>query len=245
MSTTTLFVILLAVLAGSLLKSIGGIGLPLLAVPIISFVADVQTAVAVLALPNLVINVGMAWRTRHHRHEARDLPILGISGFLGAIGGTMALLFLPEEPLVGLLVLVVVFYVVRFVLSPDLRVSETTSARWAPGVGLVVGGMQGAIGISGPILGVWIHSFRLSRDATVFSLTFLFSLASTAQVPTLMISGELSGRYLAAILSCLPALAVIPLGERLRSRFSSSGFDWFVLVVLTTAVSALALRTFL
>jgi uncharacterized membrane protein YfcA len=244
-STTTLIVILLAVLAGSFLKSIGGLGLPLMAVPIISFVADVETAVAVLAFPNLLINVGMAWRTRAHRHEARDLTMLGVTGFVGAVGGTMALIYLPNEPLVGLLVLVVIGYVIKFVLSPDLRVDEATSARWAPGVGLVVGAMQGAIGISGPILGVWIHSFRLSRDATIFSLTLLFSLAGAAQVPTLWLNGELSGRYGATLLSCIPALAIIPVGERLRSRLSSAGFDRFVLVVLASTVTVLALRTFL
>ena len=108
MSTEEIVIALLAMLAGSAVKSISGMGLPLVAVPIISAVTDVETAVAVIAIPNLLINVAMAWRARDVRAETRDLPVLGATGLIGGVIGTFALVNWSEEPLVAILVGVVI-----------------------------------------------------------------------------------------------------------------------------------------
>ena len=109
-----------------------------------------------------------------------------------------------------------------------------------PGAGL----LQGAIGISGPLVGSWIHSYRLERRAHILSVTVMFSLAGLSQLVTLLMQGELEGRWLVALLGCLPAFATIPIGERLRDRFSSEGFDRFIVATIAVTVTALAIRTF-
>ena len=65
-----------------------------------------------------------------------------------------------------------------------------------------------------------------------------------AQLVALLIAGELSGRCTVAVLGCLPALATVPFGEHLRNRFSSEGFDRFVVATIAVTVTALAIRTF-
>ena len=70
------------------------------------------------------------------------------------------------------------------------------------------------------------------------------STASAAQLVALLIAGELSGRWMVAVLGCLPALATVPFGEHLRNRFSSEGFDRFVVATIAVTVTALAIRTF-
>lgn len=244
MSTEEIAIALLAMLAGSAVKSISGMGLPLIAVPVISSVTDIETAVAVIAIPNLVINVAMAWRARDTRGQTRDLPMLGATGLIGGVVGTFALVNWSEEPLVAILVGVVVVYVVTFVRSASFAIAPATSRRLAPVVGTGAGLLQGAIGISGPIVGSWIHSYRLPRRAHILSVTFIFSLAGLSQLVTLVAQGELDGRWLVAGLGCVPALATIPFGERLRDRFSSQGFDRFVAAVIVVTVTALAVRTF-
>ena len=64
MTTETIIIALIAMLAGSTIKSISGMGLPMVAIPVITIIEDVETAVAVIALPNLLINATMAWRAR-------------------------------------------------------------------------------------------------------------------------------------------------------------------------------------
>ena len=57
----------------------------------------------------------------------------------------------------------------------------------------------------------------------------------------LLIAGELSGRWTVAVLA-VSALATVPFGEHLRNRFSSEGFDRFVVTTIAVTVTALAIR---
>ena len=244
MTTETIIIALIAMLAGSTIKSISGMGLPMVAIPVITIVEDVETAVAVIALPNLLINATMAWRARDTYPDTRDLPVLGLTGFAGGVIGTLVLVSWDEKPLVAGLVVIVAIYVVMFVGSPDLRIGPSTSRRWAPTVGTTAGLLQGAVGISGPLVGSWIHSYRLERRAHILSVTTMFTLSGVSQLITFLVRGDLDGRWTVALLGCVPALATIPLGERLRDRFSSDGFDRLVVGTITVTITALAIRTF-
>lgn len=237
-------VALVAVAVGSLLKSISGLGLPLVTIPAISYVADIETAVAVTALPNLALNGALAWIERSSWPETRDLPTLGITGFFGAVLGTFVLVSVPEEPLIAVLVVVVVVYAVTFFTNPEFRLDPRSARRLSPVVGTAAGAMQGAVGISGPIVASWIHSYRLPRQAYILSVTSLFAVAGAAQIPTLAVSDRMTGLWTVSMIACLPALATIPIGGSLRRRFSSDGFDRFVVLTLAASVVGLGIRTF-
>lgn len=245
MSTTVVVIALAAVVVGALLKSISGLGLPLVAIPAITAAADIETAVAVTALPNLALNAALAWSERSSWGETRDLPVLGAAGFVGAIAGTLILVSVPDEPLIVLLVVVVAVYVATYFAKPDFSVSADRSRRLAPAVGTVAGALQGAVGISGPVVASWIHSYRLPRSAHILSVTTLFAIAGVAQLPTLVLSDEMDGRWTVALLACIPALATIPVGGRLRNALSSEGFDRVVVATLAVSVMALAAETFI
>lgn len=238
-------IVLAAVIVGSALKSLTGMGLPAIAIPAISFFVGIEAAVVVVALPNFALNAALAWQERSSFSTTRDLPVLGVSSLLGAALGSALFVSVSERPLVGLLLLSVFGYVIAFFTQPEVAVSPTQSKRLAPGVGLVGGVFQGAIGISGPIVGSWIHSYRLDRGAHVLSLTLLFLISGTTQFIILVASGELRGFWVASALSCLPALATVPLGTRMRSRLSTRLFDYLVIVAITAAGVGLGVRTFL
>lgn len=245
MTTQVVVVALVAVLAGSLLKSISGVGLPLVTIPAVAFVADIETAVAVTALPNLAINLALAWRERASLGETRDLPVLGFMGFVGAGLGTVVLVSVPEAPLIALLTLVVVAYALTYFSNPDFRIDPQRAQRLAPAVGTVAGALQGAVGISGPVVAAWIHSYRLPRSAHILSVTLLFAVAGSAQLPVLAANGEMDGRWTVSAVACVPALATVPIGTRLRNALNSDTFDRVVVLTLLAAVIGLALRTFL
>lgn len=245
MSGDQIVVALVAIVAGSLLKSISGLGLPLVTIPAISYVADIETAVAVTSVPNIALNGALAWRERASWSATRDLPVLGLAGFVGAIAGTLALVSVPDGVLVGLLLVVVLAYAALYFASPDFRIDPAAGRRLAPGVGLVGGAMQGAVGISGPIVGSWIHAYRLTRSAHILSVTALFAMAGLAQIPALAANGAMDGLWPLSIVACVPALATIPAGTRLRDAISSTTFDRIVVVTLVASTVGLAVRTFL
>ena len=239
MTGAELGIVLVAVVIGSIAKAITGMGLPLIAIPIASLFVDVDTAIVVIAFPNVLANFVLAARERSSYAETRDLPVLATAGVIGAILGTLLLVSVPETPLVVAVIVAIVGYIVLFFAHPDLRTTPARSKRLAPFVGGVAGLFQGGVGISGPIVGSWIHSYRLPRSAHILSVTSLFFITGFAQLTVLVASGELSGRVAATLLACIPVFASIPIGTRLRNSVSVRCFD--LAVVGMRAVSALAL----
>ena len=67
MSAGDLVVIFLATAAGATVKGATGIGLPLVATPLMSLVIGVENAVVAIAIPNLASNALIVWTQREHR----------------------------------------------------------------------------------------------------------------------------------------------------------------------------------
>jgi uncharacterized membrane protein YfcA len=240
---TELAIILVAVVIGSIAKAVTGMGLPLIAIPIASLFVDVNDAIVVIAFPNVLANAVLAGRERSSYAQTRDLPTLAMAGVIGAIAGTLLLVNIPETPLVIAVIVAIVGYVVLFFSHPEFRVGPDRSRRLAPAVGGVAGVFQGAVGISGPIVGSWIHSYRLPRGAHILSVTSLFFITGLTQLVVLIGSGELSGRVAATVVACVPVLVSIPIGTRLRNSVSVRGFDLAIVGILVISALALFLQT--
>jgi uncharacterized membrane protein YfcA len=242
MTGTELTIVLIAVIVGSVVKAVTGMGLPIIAIPIAALFVDLDDAVVTIAFPNLLANGVLSFRERSHVRETRDLPVLAVASVIGAVIGAIAFVSLPEEPLVILLIIAILGYVITFFFKPDLQIGPERSRRLAPAVGGVAGVFQGAIGISGPIVGSWIFSYRLPRGAHIFSVTSLFLVSGTTQFLVLAGSGELAGRMGASLLACIPVLGSIPVGAWLRNRVSARGFDLAVVGMLIASIGALAVK---
>lgn len=243
MTGTQLLVVVLASLMGATVKSVTGMGYPVLAVPLIALVLGVEDAVVLVALPNLGANLYLCWESREVRDQTRDLPVLVGFGIVGAVVGTVALVRLPEEPLLITLALAIAVFVVNFFRRPDLAIAPRTASRWAPAVGSLIGVLQGAIGVSGPVAASWVHAYRLPPRVFVHSVTFIFGVTGAAQIVVLVAQGQFAAdRLVAAAAAALPVAVVTPLGVRLRDRLEGPTFERVVLGVLLLSAAALVVE---
>lgn len=243
MSEGDLWVVAIASLVGALVKSVTGMGYPLIAIPILTLWIGIESAVAVIALPNAVANALICFGVRHEISATRDLPVLVITSFLGAVAGTFVLVRAPEEPLLLGLAATVFIFVAQRRRRPELRLEPKVTARWAPLAGALAGISHGAVGASGPIVAMWLHGYRLSKDAYVLSLTSIFLLAGLAQLAVLVATGEFDqDRNLASLVSLAATLCMVPVGTRLRSRIDAAAFEKLILVLLVFSGIALLYR---
>lgn len=243
MTGAEIAVVLGASLLGAFVKSVTGMGYPLLAVPLIALALGIEDAVVIVAGPNAVANAALCWQARDGRSGTRDLPVLVGTSFVGAFLGTFLLVTLPEDPLLIVLAITIVVFVVNYLRSPELRLQPATTHRWSPVVGSIAGVMQGALGVSGPVVGAWMHGYRLKSQAYVFSVTLIFGVAGSVQLVLLALSGRYTGDRLAvSVLALVPVALVLPVGMRLRHRLGGRGFDLAVLAVLLASGAALVIR---
>jgi uncharacterized protein len=240
-----LVVIVAAIAVGAFIKGATGGGLPQLAIPVMAVFLGVEHAVVVMALPGVVAN-GLL--VRSHRAEAprtRHLPAMVAAGIVGAVVGTMLLKTLDGRVLSGVLALVIAVYIVLSLARPGFTLPATVTRIGSAPVGLVAGGLQGATGISGPLLTTWLHGFGLPPRAFVFALSSLFFVFSSVQAVTLAGIGLYTpARLLESLLALLPILLALPLGVRAARRLSPLTFQRVVLVLLAGSVVSLVHDTF-
>ena len=232
-------VIVGAVLVGAFVKSVTGMGFPLVAIPVMSLFLPTPTAVAVIALPNVVQNVVLVVQHRAAWPETRHLARFCAAGVPGAVLGAFALVTVPEVLVRSVLVAVLAAYLVTVVVAPTVRVPDGRVRSWSLPVGFTAGLFQGGIGISGPVVGTWHHGLHLAQNAFVVSVATVFSLTGAAQLSVLGVRGELDGRLLVSLALTAVVFVTVPLGARLRRRLSVDRFRAIVLVLLAVSLVSL------
>lgn len=236
-----LAVIVVAIAIGSFIKGATGGGLPQIAIPVMAVFVGVERSVVVMAIPGVVANGWLVWTHRDTARSTRDLPALVTTGVVGAVIGTMLLKTLDGRVLSLVLAAVIVCYIAIVLLHPGFviprRVTRVTSAP----VGLAAGGLQGATGISGPLLTTYLHGFGLPPRAYVFSLSTLFFVGAVVQTVTLAAVGlYTAARVGESLLALVPIALTLPLGSRAARHLSAATFQKVVLfLVAASAISLL------
>jgi uncharacterized membrane protein YfcA len=229
----TVLVIFAAFAAGSFIKGATGAGLPQVAIPVMAAFLGVEAAVVIMAIPGIVTNTWLLWNYREHFGETRDLPAILATGTVGAIVGTVLLDALDGDMLAFIVAGVVCLYAIVFFAHPEFRLGRDVTRYSAPPVGLASGVLQGATGMSGPLIATYLHSYRLQKEAYVVSITTVFQVFALVQAITLLSVGLYSTERLAvSVLSLIPTMLVLPLGARFAGRLSRRTFDLIVLALL-------------
>lgn len=230
---TELLIIVTAIGIGSFVKGATGSGLPQIAIPVMATFLGVERAVVIMAIPGVVANAWMVWANRDGFHASRDLPSLLTTGIAGAVIGTIALKSLDGRMLSALLAVIIIGYVVVSTLRPDFTFSPKITRYVSPPLGLVAGGLQGATGISGPLLSTYVHGFGLPPQGYVFSISVLFIVFSIVQTVTLFGIGLYTQpRIVESLLALVPIALLLPLGTFAARRLSAHAFKRIILLLL-------------
>ncbi|MGY1809425.1 sulfite exporter TauE/SafE family protein [Blastococcus sp. SYSU D00669] len=245
MSAVDLAVIVVAIAAGAFVKGATGGGLPQIAIPVMAIFLGVEHAVVVMAIPGVVANGWLVWTHRAEAGHTRDLPGMLVAGTVGAVAGTFLLTSLDGRILSGALAVVIIGYITVALLRPGFTIPARVTRVASPPVGLVAGGLQGATGISGPLLTTWLHGFGLPPRAYVFALSSLYFVFAAVQAVTLAAVGLYTpSRLVESLLALLPILPFLPLGSAAARRLSPRTFQRVVLVLLAASVVSLVHDTF-
>lgn len=229
----SVIIIMLAIAAGSAVKGVTGLGLPLIAIPIMASFLGVERAVVIMVIPGIVSNTWLLWVHRTHARATRHLPALLLASTAGVALGTWVLVQVSERVLSLLLALVLGAYLVNLYANPRFSLSHTVGRYLSPAVGFGAGILQGATGISSPIIATYFHALRLDKRAYVFSVTAAFQIMSIAQFISLYRFGLFTQtRLLEGLLALLPIVIVLPLSIRLARVISRRVFDGILIVLM-------------
>jgi uncharacterized protein len=162
LSPFVLLVVAAILFAAGITKGIIGIGLPTVAIPLLSTVMPLPTAVAALAIPVLVTNLTQAFGTERIGAVFRVLwPILaGTAG--GIVIGVHLLTSLSPDTLKPVIGTVLIGVAVSMLLAPKLHCPDRFATIVSPIAGIGSGILGGLAGQSVPIVSLYL----LSRGIT-------------------------------------------------------------------------------
>lgn len=223
---------LLAIGIGSLAKGITGVGLPILAVPVLASFTSVEEAVVLMLLPGIAANV---WLVAVHRKFAvlrRHAGFL-LLGLAGGIVGTWLLSILDDRWLKLILAVWLGVYLIQYFSSRSIDRYVDGRNSLGPLLGLAAGTIQGASGISAPIVAPYFHANGLVKETYTFATSFTFLLFSAAQVVAMIKMNLLtSNRISIGLIIVIPTLLFTHLGIRLGRNISEKTFHRILLILL-------------
>ncbi|MBK18303.1 MAG: hypothetical protein CMM52_05645 [Rhodospirillaceae bacterium] len=243
MTLESIIIIFLALAAGSLIKGISGLGLPLVAIPIMAGFMAVDRAVAIMILPGLGMNFYLIWTFRKHAVNFASLPLMIAVGVAGIITGAWILSRTPEVYLLSFLAIWLGGYLLSMLVKSEAKFPEGFT-KHAPALVVGFAGIvQGAIGTAGPVLAPYVHSLKLKRQEFHFVVSVLFQIFAVAQFFAFLWFGmfTLERAYLSAM-ACIPVAIFLPLALWIANFQSQAMFNRCVIVMLVVIEARLLWR---
>jgi len=243
MALETLIIIFTALAVGSLVKGISGLGLPLIAIPVMAGFMEVYQAVAIMIFPRMLTNGYLLWAHRNHAVKLVSLPSAILVGILGIVFGSWILSSTPGEYLLLFMSLWLGGYLLSLLFSKKVELPRVVTQNLSMIVVALGGIIQGAIGTAGPILASYIHSLRLKHGEFMFAVSVLFQIFAFAQLLAFIWFGlmDLERTYL-GLLACIPVIIFLPVAVRLSTLFSERASNGVVIALLVLIEARLIWR---
>jgi uncharacterized protein len=220
---TGIIIAVAVLLAAGMTKGVIGIGLPIVAVPLLSMVVPVQTAVAVVAIPLLLTNLSQACRGEPILLVLKGLwPVLGGTA-IGLIGGVHLLTSLSPSTLNPVVGIALIAVAALMLLAPKVKCPDRFAPVAGPLVGIGGGILGGLAGQSGPIVFLYLLSRGVNGDRFVQYSSMYIAFTSVALILALSHFGAIGadGATVSAI-GTVPILLGMWVGRQMREVVSAA-----------------------
>ncbi len=196
-----------------------GIGFPLIATPALALFTDVRTAILLLVVPTLVINlVNIIKGGQWGRSIAVYWP-LAAYGTMGSFIGTRLLIAVPAETFRPLLAAMLIVYLNAERIGIGFRWIQRHPRIASAVFGLLAGILGGTVNVMLPALIIYALEVRMSRKVTIQVFNFCFLFGKLTQGAVFIHAGLMTSDLLgASIPLSLLALAVMVAGMRIRDN---------------------------
>jgi uncharacterized membrane protein YfcA len=233
---STLLLLVLVVFVGGCANGTSGLGFATVVAAALALVFDARTAVILLSGMTPIVQAMPAIRYRAQLREARRLLPLFLAMPVGVLTGSYLLVVLPGAAISLGLGVVIVLTLLVGLWRGKLHFPAAWERVGTPLVGVIAGVANSSVGVSGPLLGMYLLSLNLGLELFAFTVAAMFTSMGVLRLATLVTAGELSLTTVAISLAlCVPALVGQRLGFWLQRRINQQHFNRLVFGILLIA----------
>lgn len=242
--TATQMVLMAGILAlAGMTKGVLGVGLPLVAVPLLSQVVSVPMAIMTLAVSGVVSNGFQAAQGRQIGQVAKRFWPLFLA-LVATLALSARLLVALDEHLLGLILgaILIVFTVLN--QFPRLFTIKVHHERlMSPIIGAAAGFLGGVSSFYGPPILMYLVALDLPKAFFISAVSTAFFLGALPLMISLMVYGAMGyPEIVLSTLGVIPVFAGLLIGQKIQRRMPQEAFRKALLVVLIVTGLSLILR---
>jgi uncharacterized membrane protein YfcA len=225
MTISQMLAIAIAFIVAGIAKGTLGIGLPPIAIGIMTFALPLGDALAILTLPTMLTNIFQALSGGRLVPLLRRFGTMAAAAVVGVIAATVTLGKLGNSGMLGWLGLMLVLYalIALFAWRPAM---PRGAEGWAgPLIGLASGGVAGVTGIAAVPFLPYMQSLQVSRNDLVQALGIIYTSIMAALAVALVHQNIFdTANMIGSVAALVPTFIGVWAGQKIRRAASPETF---------------------
>ncbi len=237
LSPHILFVAMTFFVAG-FVKGAAGMGLPTVAMAVLSATMPPVSAASLLVIPSFVTNFWQLFTGPNFVALIRRLWVMMLGIMVGTLVGSWLLTSTNTKYTSVGLGTALVIYAAHGLFAKPVLVPARIERRLSPVIGLTTGLINGGTGVFTLPAVPYLQSLGLSKDDLIQALGLSFTVSTIALAAGLARGGAYHlGNITISVLAVVPALLGMRVGTMVRERISAATFRrWFLILIATFGV---------
>ncbi len=222
-----------------------GIGFPLIATPLLALMTDVRTAILMLVLPTMVLNLANILKGGRWNLSIAVYWPLAVYGMIGSLIGTRLLIVFSPDPFLPLMAAMLVIYLNAERLGAGFAWVHNYPRIAIAVFGLTAGILAGTVNVMLPVLVIFALEMRMSKTVMIQVLNFCFLFGKLTQGVVLVQAGLITAEVLTtSVPLALLGLVVMFFGMHIRERIPTEVYRYWLRKLLALLAVMLMVQFF-
>ncbi|MDB2700552.1 sulfite exporter TauE/SafE family protein [Alphaproteobacteria bacterium] len=240
---TIIIIIILAVLAGGLVKGTLGFGMPMVALPIIAFIIPPTTAMILLCAPIFLTNF-LQIKFRQGVSSYRFLPMF-LSLIIGLIIGARLILEIDVKTITQIIAVSIIFAALVNCFGIKIKnINKNHENTITSLIGFGSGILGGLSTFYGPPMLAYLVAVDLPKEKFVRTVSTMYFIGSFPLYGSLIYYGFATKEDLIfSLILIIPAFIAQQVGTKIREKFNQKQFRICILITLIILGFSLLVKT--
>jgi uncharacterized membrane protein YfcA len=220
-----------ALFAGGLSKGVLGVGLPMIALPLLYTSVPIREAVALMYGPVLVMNVWQTFQGGYFLVALRNFWPMMLAVIAGTWLGAKTLVGIDSQSLQVIVGATVAGFSLVNLLQPRLAVPKQHALWLSVVVGLTGGFFGGLTLFIGPAVIMFMVALRVPKEEFIGTIGLVYLLGIIPTGITYVAEGVLRAEHVVpTLIACVPVFVGMLVGQWIRGRINEDTFRKVLLV---------------
>ena len=240
---TIIIIVILAVLAGGLVKGTLGFGMPMVALPIIAFIIPPTTAMILLCAPIFLTNF-LQIKFRQGVSSYRFLPMF-LSLIIGLIIGARLILEIDVNTITQIIAVSIIFAALVNCFGIKIKnINKNHENTITSLIGFGSGILGGLSTFYGPPMLAYLVAVDLPKEKFVRTVSTMYFIGSFPLYGSLIYYGFATKEDLIfSLILIIPAFIAQQIGTKIRDKFNQNQFRICILITLIILGFSLLVKT--